>query len=90
MSPDGSTVALPPPVPPPLWPNTGPSDGCRIVRTACLPVFANPWISPVAVVDFPSPAGVGVMAVTMINFPFRPSAGNDSNGILALSRPYGS
>ena len=37
--------------------------------TAFLPIFLIPSASPIETVDFPSPAGVGVMAVTKINFP---------------------
>ena len=90
MSAAGSMTALPPPVPPPLRPKSGPSDGCRIVSAARFPMCARPCVRPTAVVDLPSPAGVGVMAVTTISLP-RPSAdGNASNGTFALSRPYGS
>ena len=64
----GCTVDFPPPVPPPLWPNTGPSDGCLMVNTGFLPIFASPCVRPTAVVDLPSPAGVGVIAVTTISF----------------------
>ena len=90
MSTAGWTVDFPPPVPPPLWPNTGPSAGCLIVRTGFLPIFARPCTSPTAVVDLPSPAGVGVIAVTTISFAFSAVSGKALRGILALSLPYGS
>ena len=83
----GSTVDFPPPVPPPLCPNTGPRDGCRIVKTGFLPIFARPCTRPTAVVDFPSPAGVGVIAVITINFALSSTLGNASSGTFALSCP---
>ena len=34
------------------------------------PILFNPSLRPTEVVVFPSPAGVGVIAVTKISFPF--------------------
>ena len=50
-------------------PNTGPKDGSRNVAIAFLPIFCKPCTRPMLVVDFPSPAGVGVIAVTNTNLP---------------------
>src|SRR4051794_28036671 len=50
-----------------------------------------PWVRPIDVVVLPSPAGVGVIAETRINFPGSlPAAATASGRTLALSRPYGS
>ena len=90
MSAAGSTVARPPPVPPPFMPKSGPSDGSRIARTARFPILASPSVSPIEVVVLPSPAGVGVIAVTTTSFPEAPPCGMAPSGTLTLSRPYGS
>ena len=90
MSAAGSTVARPPPVPPPFVPKSGPSEGSRIASTARFPIFARPSVSPIDVVVLPSPAGVGVIAVTTISFPLEPPCGIDCSGTLTLSRPNGS
>ena len=66
---DGSTRLAPPPVAPPLRPKTGPIDGWRSASAACLPIRCSPWASPIEVVVFPSPAGVGVIAETRIKRP---------------------
>jgi hypothetical protein len=39
-------------------------DACRMAIVACLPIRASAWPNPMVVVVFPSPNGVGVMAVT--------------------------
>ena len=65
----GTTCACPPPAAPPLTPNTGPKEGSLKAIIAFLPNLLNPSASPTEVVVFPSPAGVGVMAVTRINLP---------------------
>jgi len=46
-----------------LIPKHGPSDGSRSAITAFLPSFPNASPSPTVIVVFPSPAGVGLMAV---------------------------
>jgi len=52
-----------------------PREGSRSVTTAFLPDAANASAKPIAVVVFPSPAGVGFMDVTKTSFPFcSPSA----------------
>ena len=74
MSAMGATWAIPPPVAPPLTPKTGPMLGSLRASTAFLPIRLNPSPSPMVVVVFPSPRGVGVIAVTRISFPsFFPS-----------------
>ena len=65
----GTTCALPPPVAPPFNPNTGPSDGSLSAATAFSPNLRMPSASPMETVVLPSPAGVGVTAVTSISFP---------------------
>ncbi len=69
MSSIGATWVWPPPVPPPLTPKTGPSEGSRIATIARLPSRRSPSASPIVVVDLPSPAGVGVIAVTSTSAP---------------------
>ena len=50
-------------------PKTGPSDGSRIVTNAFFPIWFKASPSPTEVVVFPSPAGVGLIAVTSTSFP---------------------
>ncbi len=69
MSSLGTTRACPPPVAPPFIPKTGPREGSRRAAMARWPRRPKASASPMAVVVFPSPAGVGVMAVTMISLP---------------------
>ena len=66
----GIKRALPPPAAVPLTFMVGPPEGCRRAPPTFLPLFPNPSIKPIDVVLFPSPSGVGVMAVTSIYFPF--------------------
>ena len=91
MPSDGSSVARPPPVPPPFMPKMGPSDGCRSARTGRLPSLRIPMASAIAVVVFPSPAGVGLMADTSTRRP-APLGGSSSarSDTFAMLRPYGS
>ena len=85
---DGSSRLAPPPVAPPLRPKTGPIDGCRSASTDRSPILRNPWASPIDIVVFPSPAGVGVIAETRISLPgLRSVRSSASRWILALSRP---
>ena len=65
----GTTCACPPPAAPPFMPNTGPSDGSRSPTKTFLPMRRIPSARPIVVVVLPSPAGVGVMAVTSISLP---------------------
>ena len=69
MSSIGSTCAQPPPVAPPFTPNTGPKLGSLKQTMAFFPNLANDSASPTEVVDFPSPALVGVIAVTRMSLP---------------------
>ena len=69
ISSEGSTVTFPPPVAPPLIPKTGPSEGSRKARHTFFPNSFNPSASAIEQVVLPSPALVGVIAVTKINFP---------------------
>ena len=66
----GSTVTFPPPVAPPFIPKTGPKEGSLKARQTDFPSLFNPSPKAIAVVVFPSPAFVGVIAVTNIKWPF--------------------
>ncbi len=84
----GTTWAYPPPAAPPFSPNTGPSEGSRRATTAFLPSRRSPSARPMVVVVLPSPAGVGVMAVTRISLPSgRGFSASSRRLILALYRP---
>ncbi len=89
MSSIGTTWAWPPPAAPPFIPNTGPSEGSRRQITAFLPMLLSASPRPTVVVVLPSPAGVGVIAVTRISLPsFLPlSDSMYSSEILALVWP---
>ena len=50
-------------------PNTGPSEGSRRQITAFLPMWFSASPRPTVVVVLPSPAGVGLIAVTRISLP---------------------
>ena len=50
-------------------PKHGPNDGSRRHTLACLPIRFKPSHRPMLVVVLPSPAGVGVMAVTNTSLP---------------------
>src|SRR5262249_61904269 len=90
--PVGAIGGGPPPAAPPFTPKTGPSDGSRIATTERLPRRRRPSARPIVVVDLPSPAGVGVMAVTSTSAPSgRPLTRSiASQRIFALWLPYGS
>jgi len=51
-------------------PNTGPNEGSLKARIAFLLSLLKASASPIVVVVLPSPAGVGLIAVTKINLPF--------------------
>ena len=72
MSSIGTTCAYPPPVPPPLIPNTGPIEGSRRQSITSLPIFPMPCVREIEVVVLPSPAFVGVIAVVMIELAVGP------------------
>ncbi len=74
-------------------PKTGPRLGWRIATVAFFPITLSPCASPIVVVVFPSPSGVGVIAVTTTYLPRLPSFSIRSIAsmeIFALVRPYGS
>ena len=48
-------------------PNTGPKEGSRNATTTFFPSFFRLSAKPMVVVVLPSPAGVGLIAVTSIN-----------------------
>ena len=70
MSSIGTICAYPPPAAPPFIPKTGPKDGSRRQIIARLPIALKPSPRPTLVVVLPSPAGVGLIAVTKINLAF--------------------
>ena len=75
MSTIGTTWLYPPPAAPPLMPNTGPIDGSRRATTLFSPIRRRASASPTEVVVLPSPAGVGLIAVTSTRCPSgRPSS----------------
>ena len=88
----GTTWEYPPPAAPPLMPNTGPKEGSRNAIIAFFPILAIACPSPTEVVVFPSPAGVGLMAVTRTSLPSGLSCkrAKRSSESLALYLPYGS
>ena len=88
----GTTCAYPPPAAPPLIPKHGPKDGSLIATTDFFPNLFKAWDNPIIVVVLPSPAGVGLIAVTKINFPSGLFSSRliASSAILALYLPYNS
>lgn len=86
----GATCDIPPPVAPPFIPNTGPSDGSLNASIAFFPILFNASAIAIDTVVFPSPNGVGFMAVTKISFPFSFSFNLllTSLDIFALYFPY--
>ena len=65
----GAIWACPPPVAPPFIPNTGPKDGSLNAKIDFFPILLSPSAIAIEIVVFPSPNGVGLIAVTNINFP---------------------
>ena len=65
----GMRRAFPPPAAVPLMLKVGPAEGCRIHPPTFTPRLARPSIRPNVVVVFPSPSGVGVMAVISMYLP---------------------
>jgi len=65
----GAICEWPPPVAPPFIPNTGPNDGSLKANIDFLPIFLNPSANPIDIVVFPSPSGVGFIAVTNTSLP---------------------
>ena len=66
----GITWAYPPPAAPPFIPKLGPKLGSLRQTILFFPILHNPSFNPTEVVVFPSPAGVGVIAVTKISLDF--------------------
>src|SRR4029077_6233070 len=73
-------------------PNDAPSEGSRRQSIAFLPIWLSASVRPTVVVVLPSPAGVGVIAVTRISLPFGLLCSDLMKSIdaLALYVPYGS
>ena len=86
----GATWACPPPVAPPFIPNTGPNDGSLNANIDFFPIFLNPSAIAIDIVVFPSPKGVGLIAVTNTNFPFEFLLYFSKFDIFALYFPYNS
>ena len=85
MSSIGTTCAWPPPAAPPFMPNTGPSEGSRRQIDAFLPMRFSASPRPTVVVVLPSPAGVGLIAVTRISLP----SGRSSQTVDIVERDLG-
>ena len=73
-----------------MTPNTGPIDGSRRHSITFLSILPSPCVSATLVVVLPSPAFVGVMAVTMMTLPLLPEASRSRIGSFTLPRnsPY--
>ena len=66
-------------------PNTGPKEGSRNAITTFFPSFLRLSAKPMVVVVLPSPAGVGLIAVTSISLPsFLFKSSSKDKSILAL------
>ena len=68
-------------------PNVGPRLGSRSATAVRTPIFASPWARPTLVVVLPSPAGVGVMAVTSTSLPRRGRPRNAASASFAFQCP---
>ena len=88
----GTTCEYPPPAAPPLIPKQGPRDGSLSAITAFLFNWPKACPKPTVIVVFPSPAGVGLIAVTSTSFPSSLSfiLFQYSFEIFALYLPYNS
>ncbi len=69
MSSMGRTCDCPPPVAPPFNPKEGPIEGSRKAEILEYPRAFKDIDKPIFMVVFPSPGGVGVIALTKTNFP---------------------
>src|SRR6516225_3132422 len=87
MSAIGMTCEYPPPAAPPFTPNTGPRLGSRMQRIELTFSRRSACVRPTETVLFPSPAGVGLMAVTSTSRP-RPFCCVMAIGSFALYLPY--
>ena len=88
MSSIGTTWEYPPPVAPPFMPITGPSDGSRKAIIVFLFLSCIASANPTVTVDLPSPAGVGLIAVTKTSLRLVGSWSLSGNEIFALYLPY--
>ncbi len=87
----GITCEYPPPAAPPFIPKTGPREGSLRTTVVFFPIRLRACARPMEVVVFPSPAGVGVIAVTSIRRAFLIFCSSiKCRGILALYLPYNS
>src|ERR1700722_7627541 len=87
----GTIWAWPPPVAPPFMPKLGPSEGSRRQIIVFLPIRLSASPKPTVVVVLPSPAGVGLIAVTRMSFPsgLFERLLRKSYSSLAMKRPNG-
>ena len=87
----GTTCAYPPPAAPPFIPNDGPRLGSLKHTIDFFPILFKPSFNPTEVVVLPSPAGVGVIAVTKTSLPSGLSfkVSKYSKLIFAIWRPIG-
>ena len=76
MSSIGITCEYPPPAAPPFTPNTGPRLGSRMQSAAFVPTRRSACARPTLTVLLPSPAGVGLMAVTRTSRPLHRTLGD--------------
>ena len=88
MSSIGTTWLYPPPVAPPLIPKTGPMDGSRIAMMVWWLSLLSASPNPTNTVDFPSPAGVGLIDVTNTSLCFLLSFFFNGRFSFALYLPY--
>ncbi len=70
-------------------PSTGPSEGSLNARTTFLSIPFKPSVKPMEMVVLPSPAGVGVIALTKISLPSFVcfSLSSNDRSIFAISLP---
>ena len=73
----------------PFIPKEGPKLGSRKQTIDCFPILLRPSLKPTEVVVFPSPAGVGVIAVTKIKLLFSFKVEMYSKLSFAIWRPIG-
>src|SRR2546422_4913411 len=90
IAPSNAAWASPATAAPPLTPNTGPSDGSRMHSAAFRPSLRSACVTPTVTVDFPSPAGVGLIPVTSTKRPLGLRRVNACRRIFALYLPYSS
>ena len=86
----GAIWAKPPPAAPPLTPKHGPNEGSRRHKQTFFSRRLSASANPMLTVVLPSPAGVGLRAVTRTNFAEgrKDDGGRDFTNTLALNLPY--